>query len=249
MKKNVFDTQVYLNEARERFSGANGWDSNFVDQNDLSFDANGAELYTGADGAAMGQLHEAPPLQLTIVNPTGGALTCILFGANINLNPSVTNFGSAAAITVTPDNSISYYQVLQQSMLEPFRIGKMRVQSTNTSQVIQTIQSTSTNYYGQSLSDPISMTSTVSAYQNQLTITESTRAFDVTGNTYLSFSVLANTTVIVTFFTQRQVNLAHGLNGISPSKSFLAPSTGVKPLLIKTGVSGGQLNAGAVPMG
>ena len=112
------------------------------------------QLYTGADGADMGQIHEAPPLQFTIVNATTGALTCVLFGSNINLNPSVTNFGSATGITITPDNSVSYYQVLQQGMLEPFRIGKMRVQSTNTSQVVQTIQSVSTNMFGQELKRP-----------------------------------------------------------------------------------------------
>ena len=234
MKKNIFNVASYLNEARNTYSGADGgWgDSSFVDQSDLSFDAGNAELYTGVDGKAMGQLHEAPPLQLTITNPTAGSLTCTLFGSNINLNPSVTNFGSSAGLTVVPDNSVSYYQVLQQGMLEPFRIGKMRVQSTNTTQVTTTISSVSTNYTGQSLTDPINMSATVSAYQNNTTITESTRAFDVTGNTYLTFTVLANTTVIMTFFTQRSVNLAHGLNGQAVSKLYANPMTGVRPLLV-----------------
>lgn len=231
MKKNNFNVAEYLNDVRNTFSGADGWNSsNFVDANDLSFNA---EEISAAEGAAMGQLHEAPPLQMTIVNPTAAALVCTLFGSNINLNPAVTNFGSGAALTITPDNGVSYYQVLQQGMLEPFRIGKMRIQSTNTSQVVQTINSISTNFTGQSLSDPINMSATVSAYQQQLSITESTRAFDITGNTYLQFSVLANTTVIVTFFTQRSVNLAHGLNDKPVSKLYASPASAIQPLLVQ----------------
>lgn len=236
MKKNIFNVNSYLNEARNTYSGADGgWaDPSSFDREDLSFDGDGVELYTGADGAAMGNLHEAPPLQLTITNPTAGSLTCRLFGSNIYLDPSVTNFGSSAGLTVVPDNSVSYYQVLQQGMLEPFRIGKMRVQSTNTTQVTQTISAISTNFTGQSLTDPINMSATVSAYQQQTTITESTRAFDVTGNTYLQFTVLANTTVIITFFTQRAMNLGLGLNGKPVSKLYANPTTGVRPLLVKS---------------
>ncbi len=229
MKKNIFDTKAYLKVARngQNFSGADGsggW-NDFVD-NELS-------AADGSNGLAQME-HEAPALQFTVVNNTAGTLTCTLFGANINLNPSVTNFGSSAALTVTPDNNVSYYQVLQQSMLEPFRFGKMRVSSTNTTQVQQSIQAVSTNYYGQSLSDPMNMSSTVSAYQNQLTITENTRPFDITGNTYLQFPVLANTTLLISFFTSMAVNSAHKLNGMDTLKTFAAPSTGVRPLLIKT---------------
>jgi hypothetical protein len=227
MKAKIFDTKAYLNIARnnQNFSGADGWNDNFVD-NDM-------HAADGSNGLANME-HEAPALQFTIVNNTAGTLSCTLFGASINLNPSVTNFGSSAALTITPDNSVSYYQVLSQSMLEPFRFGKMRVSSTNTTQVQQSIQCVSTNYYGQSLSDPMNMSSTVSAYQNQLTITESTRPFDITGNTYLSFPVLANTTVLVAFFTSMSINAAHKLNGLDSLKKFAAPSTGVRPLLIKT---------------
>ncbi len=228
MKYQKFDTQAYRNAAQDQFSGADGWE-NF--NQEPAFNADGGPAMN-ADGP---QLVDAPELDFTIVNTsTTVSATCVLFGGSLYLTGGGT-FGSGATITVTPAYGVGYTQILQDSINNPFTVGMIRMQSTNTSQVTQGISIVSTNIYGATATDPLNMVTAISEYQYQNTIARSTRAFDVTGDVYISFPVLASTTVICSIYSKKKVNIARALNGVPSLGVYGAPNMGIRPLVTNTG--------------
>lgn len=228
MKHEKFDTAAYRNAIQENFSGADGWD-NFSADPTMNFEGSPELNANGIVDAPA-----APELTFTVTNSsTTVSATCKLFGASLYLTD--TYFGSAATITVTPDFGVSYTQVLRDTSTAPFTVGSIRMQSSNTSQVTQGLTVVSTNIYGASKSDPINMVTAVSEYQQQLTIARSTKPFDITGDVYFSFPVLASTTVTVTVYVKNKVNIARQLEGRAVSGLYAAPNTGIKPLMVAPG--------------
>ena len=220
MKK--LDINSYLNMVDESFSGYNGLDEGFNGYaSDLDF--SGAE----GDRMAAPQMQAATPTpyQISVVNTTGTALTVVLFGKNqYLLSP---NFGSAVGITVTPSQqNVSYLQLLNQSAEQPFETSLIRVQSTNAAQVTQILTVQSTDANGQTCTVPVITQSYFSANQFQAGIVDVPYAVTIDGNTNIQSSILANTTVIYTFFPAEKVNPSRALrsrNG-NPLKMYAAPS-------------------------
>lgn len=216
-----FDINAYRNGVQEQFSGVDGgWDNFSYENPAMNFDAN--------QGVA---LQEAPELDFTVVNTsTTATATCVMFGGNVWL--SSATFGSDATITITPDYSVSYPQVLRDTAINPFTVGMIRMQSSNTSQVTQGITVVSTNIYGATASDPINMVTAISEYQYNNQIARSTKSFDLTGDVYFSFPVLASTTVTVSVYTKKKVNVARALEGRPSFGIYGAPNTGIKPVMV-----------------
>lgn len=233
-----FDVNAYRNSIQEQFSGADGWD-NFSYENPAMNATGGPGIMQTNEGyAAPGTggfesppTQSAPELDFTVVNTsTTATATCVMFGGNVWLSDA--NFGSGATITITPDYSVSYAQVLRDTAINPFTVGMIRMQSSNTSQVTQGITVVSTNIYGATASDPINMVTAISEYQYNNQIARSTKAFDLTGDVYFSFPVLASTTVTVSVYTKRKVNVARALENRPSTGSYLPPNTGIKPVMI-----------------
>ncbi len=218
--KNNFNIDAYMREAEAQFSGADG-------EFDYGFDSN-ADLDLSFDAVAPApavQLKQPAPYQVSVVNSTAGTLTAILFGRNIY--ELTTNFGSAVGITVTPASSIPYIQLLNQSASQPFETSLIRIQSTNTAQVTQVINIVSSDANGQSVNIPLYTTSYFSANQFQSGIVDVPYTLKIDGNTYISFSVLANTTVIFDFFPMNKVNQARNLNGNTALQNYATPNVPV----------------------
>ena len=89
----------------------------------------------------------------------------------------------------------------------------MRVQSSNATQVTQIITVTVTDANGQSATLPIITQSYFSSYQQQSGILDVPYSVKIDGNTSLTSTILANTTVTYTFFPAEKVNVAKGLGG------------------------------------
>lgn len=232
-----FDTEKYRNEIQDSFSGADGW-SDFTDPSlsatgDPSMSADGYN-----DAAGESHLANAPEYSFTISTTATVNNTVTLFGAAINLNPTVTNFGSSSTVTITPFNNVGYYQMLQDSLTEPFTVGRMRVQcALNSSQVTQSILITSTNSQGQIYTDPIPMVSNISEYQYTQTIGTSNREYNITKDVYIQFTLLAqstpsNATTILTLYLKRKVNTARGLQGGGvTANNYGRPHGGIRPVM------------------
>jgi hypothetical protein len=213
--KNNFNIDRYLNEAEERFSGFYGEDYDDFDGDDFDlFEGDGDDLYSysNASGGGVDMLKSPAPYQLTVVNSTAGNLTMVIFGNNANLLS--TNFGSSVGLSVTPaQTNITYLQLLQQSASQPFETSLIRVQSTNSSQVTQILTVTVTDANGQSATLPIITQSYFSSYQQQSGILDVPYQLKIDGNTSITSTILANTTVTYTFFPSEKVNTAKGLAG------------------------------------
>lgn len=213
--KNNFNIDRYLNEAEERFSGFYGEDYDDFDGDDFDlFEGDGDDLYSysNATGGGMDMLKSPAPYQLTVVNSTAGNLTLVMFGQNQYLLS--TNFGSSVGLSVTPaQTNVSYLQLLQQSASQPFETSLIRVQSTNASQVTQILTVTVTDANGQSATLPIITQSYFSSYQQQSGILDVPYQVKIDGNTSITSTILANTTVTYTFFPAEKVNTAKGLAG------------------------------------
>lgn len=217
--KNNFDIELYMRQAEARFSGANGEDEYGFDSNtelDFSFDATPAPTVA---------LKQPAPYQVAVTNSTAGPLTAILFGRNIW--ELTANFGSAVGITVTPASSVPYIQLLNQSASQPFETSLIRIQSTNTSQVTQVINIVSSDANGQSAQIPLYTTSYFSANQFQSGIVDVPFTLKIEGNTYISFTVLASTTVTFDFFPMNKVNQSRNLNGQSALQNYATPNVPV----------------------
>lgn len=213
--------EEYLNMVDDAYSGFDGGFNGYA--NDLDF--------SGADGDARMaspqyvQAVTPTPYQISVANTTAGTLTAVLFGKNQYLLS--TNYGSAVGITVTPSQTnVSYIQLLQQSAEQPFETSLIRVQSTNAAQVTQILTVTTTDANGQTCSVPVITQSYFSANQFQAGIVDVPYAVTIDGNTNVQFPVLANTTVILTFFPAEKVNTARALRSkaSNPLKQYAAPS-------------------------
>jgi hypothetical protein len=213
--KNNFNIDKYLNEAEERFSGFYGEDYDDFNGDDFDlFEGDGDDMYSysNATGGGVDMLKTPAPYQLTVVNTTAGNLTLVMFGQNQFLLS--TNFGSSVGLSVTPaQTNVSYLQLLQQSASQPFETSLLRVQSTNASQVTQILTVTVTDANGQSATLPIITQSYFSSYQQQSGILDIPYQVKIDGNTSITSTILANTTVTYTFFPAEKVNTAKGLAG------------------------------------
>lgn len=234
MKEKKFNTAEYRNSLQESFSGADGWDSMDGDE-----DIYPSMNFGGEDPAmnANGPAHiAAPELNFTITN--ANALlseTARLFGAGAFL--SAANFGSDPNITITPDFGIPYAQVLRDTSTSPFTIGMVRMQSTGATgaqQVLQNLLVVSANIYGSAKTDPINMVTSISEFQFNNTISRSAKAFDITSDVHFSFTVLALTTLTCTVYVKNKVNIARALDGRATIGQYIAPNTGIKPVMVSS---------------
>jgi len=219
MMRNNFNIDRYLDEAEERFSGFYGDDyDDYDDYDDFMgddfdlFEGDDLMSYSSAEGGGVNMLKTPAPYQLLVQNTTAGSLNLVMFGYNQFLLS--TNFGSSVGLVVAPaQTNVSYLQLLTQSASQPFETSLIRVQSSNASQVTQIITVTVSDANGQSATLPIITQSYFSSYQQQSGILDVPYSVKIDGNTSLTSSILANTTVTYTFFPAEKVNVAKGLGG------------------------------------
>ena len=211
--RNNFNIDRYLDEAEERFSGFYGDDyDDFISDDFDLFEGDDLMSYSNATAGGIDMLKTPAPYQVLVQNTTAGSLTLVMFGYNQFLLS--TNFGSSVGLVVTPaQTNVSYLQLLTQSSNQPFETSLIRVQSSNATQVTQIITVTVTDANGQSATLPIITQSYFSSYQQQSGILDVPYSVKIDGNTSLTSSILANTTVTYTFFPAEKVNVAKGLAG------------------------------------
>lgn len=166
------------------------------------------------------------------INNAGNLNQVVLFGSSLFL--TADNYGSDQQITVSSDWNVSYVQILRDSGLNPFTVQAIRMQCTdNPAQVVRGITLVSRDIYGDVKREPISMISSVSEYQEQLSIANLERPFNITSDAYLTFSVLPRISVLCTLSITRTINNARRLHGLNVLADYPSGFTGVKPLLLK----------------
>jgi hypothetical protein len=236
--QNSMNIDRYISMAEENFSGFDGYSPFPEGTLDLSMEGEyGANGDYGDYYYANGNMGAAPmaatvpakqptPYQVNVTNTTPNPLTVVLFGLNTFL--LTPNFGTSVGVIVTPAQvNVSYLELLNQSASQPFETSLIRIQTSSPSQLTQILTVTSKDANGQLCQIPIITQSYFSANQFQSTILDVPYPVKIDGNTFVTFSILGNTTATYTFFPSEKINQSRILGNGSSLQQYSAPAVPV----------------------
>lgn len=221
----------------ERMSGFDDDEMSFFDDDAMSYFDDDSMSYASGQSQSIAL---SDPYVIQYTNTTGGALTAVLFGYNDNYN--AVNFGNPAGITITNLQTggglgTGYGRLLAQSNNKEFKIGKWRFQSATSSQLQQTLQLVHVDGNGKQYSTPLNLSIMRDAYQQQSDILDVTKVLTIDGNTYITFTLVANATVVISMFPVSVLSAKAKLNGGNTLNNARAPrlsGKNVAPVIIQT---------------
>lgn len=227
----------YIN-GTERFSGYDSYDSegdmSYFDDDDMSYFDDDDMSY--ASGAPNSRSAISDPYVIQYENTTAGDLTAILFGYNDNFGAG-PQYGNPAGITLTNLQGGTYGRLLAQSNNKNFKIGKWRFQSVDPAQLQQTLSITHVDANGKQYITPLNLSIMRDAYQQQPDIIDVTKMVTVDGNTYITFTLKANATLVISMFPVALISEKAKLNGGAALNRARAPrlsGKNVAPVIIQT---------------
>jgi hypothetical protein len=193
-------------------------------QSDLGYNETNLSL-DGVQQQCAAPSTVAMPYSFTITNSAGSLANAILFGANIYMGTS--NYGSDAGITITPANSITYYQFLQNSKDHPFEFKTGRLTCSVTTQLDQSMTATYTDVNGSVYTKPLSLSVSRNSFQTQSDMVDFEFASKVDGNMYLRIPIIGTsggtTTAVITFFPNKIFDAGQTFVGASATRIFNDP--------------------------
>jgi hypothetical protein len=230
----------YIN-GTERMSGFDSYDSaegdmSYFDDDDMSYFDDDDMSY--AAGAPNSRSSVSDPYVIQYVNTTTSDAQAILFGYNDYFG--APNYGNPAAIVITnlqTGTIAGYGRLIAQSNNKFFKIGKWRFQSTNASQLSQTLQLTHVDANGKQYSTPLNLSIMRDAYQQQSDILDVTKPVTVDGNTFISFTLKGAATLVISMFPVEVLSGKAKLNGGQSLNVARAPrlsGKNVAPVIIQT---------------
>lgn len=190
--------------------------------------------YNYADAGMVGVPSNANPANslpyvFDIANSTTDDVSSVvLLGANAN-TVGATNNGNVAAITITyQSGTVTYAQFLENIKSQPFRVGLMHLQSSNTSQPFQTLTITEGQANGTSSTIPIRPVLDPNQNQSGVTIVR----YQFTVNAWLSITttILASATLTIMMYPMQELNVARGIDGRPVDKVYGAPTLTQLPM-------------------
>ena len=233
----------YIN-GTERFSGYDSYDSyegdmSYFDDDDMSYfdDFSTTDPFSFAAGAPTAGAQMSDPYVIEYINAGLVDLPAILFGYNDYFN--TVDFGNPG-ITINNLQGGTYGRLLAQSNNKNFKIGKWRFQSANLSQLSQTLQLVHVDANGKQYSTPLNLSIMRDAYQQQSDILDVTKTLTIDGNSYITFTLKAGTTLVISMFPVSVVSAKAVLNGGTSLNRAKAPrlsGKNVAPVIIQTSES------------
>jgi len=240
MKK--FEKEIYnAINGTERMSGFDSYDSAEGDMSyfdDSSFDGDDFSSAGGDDMSYAGgnrSVAVSDPYVIQYQNTSTTDVTAILFGYNDYFG--ATNYGNPTAVILTNLQGGTYGRLISQSNNKFFKIGKWRFQSGTTSQLQQTLTINHVDANGKQYSTPLNLSIMRDAYQQQSDIIDVTKPVTVDGNTYVTFTLKAATTFVISMFPVAVLSGKAKLNGGTYDNTARAPrlsGKNVAPVIIQT---------------
>jgi hypothetical protein len=238
----TFEKEIYnAINGTERMSGIDSYDSAegdmsyFDDSSDFDGDTfSYADDMSYASGSTNVAVSDPYVIQYQNTDTTND-VTAYLFGYNDFA--IATNYGNPTAVVITNLQGGTYGRLITQSNNKPFKIGKWRFQSANTSQLQQTLSVNHVDANGKQYSVPLNLSIMRDAYQQQSDIIDVTKPVSVDGDTFVSFTLKAGATFVISMFPIAILSGKAKLNGGSFDNSARAPrlsGKNVAPVIIQT---------------
>lgn len=192
--------------------------------------------YNYADGGSVDAAASLPFI-INIANSTTNDVTGVqILGANSSLF-GATNFGNNAAITITMDNGdVTYTEFLESIKSEPFKVGLMYLQSSNTSQPFKQLTITYREPNGRKVTLPV--TPALDPMQQQSGVTIVRHQFPVNAFTTITTTILASATLTMRLYPSQQLDIARTLAGQSVAKGYAKPNLSQFQLPVDRGLVG-----------
>jgi hypothetical protein len=240
---NKFEKEIHnYISGTERMSGYDSYDSaegdmSYFDDSD-GFDGDSFEGGDDTSSYATGgstNVGVSDPYVISYQNTTSTNATAILFGYNDYFGS--TNYGNPVAVVITNLQGGTYGRLIAQSNNKFFKIGKWRFQSTVPSQLQQTLTIYHVDANGKQYSTPLNLSIMRDAYQQQSDILDVTKPVTVDGNTYVTFTLIASTTLTISMFPVAVLSGKAKLNGGAYDNTARAPrlsGKNVAPVIIQT---------------
>ena len=235
----------YIN-GTERMSGFDDYDSydgegdmSYFDDDAMSYFDSDAMSYANGGGGGATMVSDPYVIQFQNTNTTTDT-TAVLFGYNDYVTYAASNYQTSVNIQVTNLQGGSYGRLVNQSNNKPFKIGKFRFQASGTSVASQLAVTVTINHVdanGKQYSTPLNLAIARDAYQQQSDILDVTKPITVDANTYLTFTVKAGTTLVVSMFPVEVFSTKAVLNGGKTLNMAQAPrlsGKNVAPVIIQT---------------
>jgi len=227
----------YIN-GTERMSGFNSYDSaegdmSYFDNDDMSYFDN--DNFSFANGGGSMNVGVSDPYVLSYQNTATSTATAIIFGFNDYFGS--TNYGNATQLVITSLQGGTYGRMIAQTNNKPFKVGKLRFQSTTTTNIAQTLTINHVDANGKVFQTPVNLSIMRDAYQQQSDIVDVTRPITVDGNTYLTIPVAGSSTLVISFFPVSIISPKAKLNGGAFDNFQRAPrlsGKNVAPVIIQT---------------
>jgi hypothetical protein len=228
----------YIN-GTERMSGYDGADEyddmSYFDDDEMAFFDDDSDMSYATGGAPNASSPVSDPYVIQYENTTGGDLTAIIYGYNDYFGAA--NFGNPAGITITNLQGGTYGRLIAQSNNKFFKIGKWRFQSADASQLQQTLQITHVDANGKQYITPMNLSIMRDAYQQQSDIIDVTKPVTIDGNSYITYTLKANATFVISMFPVSVMSGKAKLNGGHTLNRARAPrlsGKNVAPVIIQT---------------
>ncbi len=146
-----------------------------------------------------------PKYRVTITNPTRKTKRAVIFGFNQFFTKAHKNFGSDRRVSVECSYSnVEYFELLAQSAFNPFKISKIRVSSSNNTQVKNPIQYISKDADGSFSYQPINPKHYFSEEQHQKGVIDIPIRIEIDSNRRLEVDILPKSKVVFTFFVKKE---------------------------------------------
>lgn len=220
----------------ERMSGFDSYDSaegdmSYFDNDSMSY-FDGDDMSYASGAAAVGV---SDPYVIQYTETSGADVTAILFGYNDYFG--ALNYGNLATTQITNLQGGTYGRLIAQSNNKFFKIGKWRFQSATSSQLQQTLQLTHVDANGKQYTTPLNLSIMRDAYQQQNDIIDVTKPLTIDGNTFITFTLKASATLVISMFPVSVLSGKAELNGGAFMNNARAPrlsGKNVAPVIIQT---------------
>jgi len=206
--KSFFDSA--REAANENFYNMDGFDDEFDFVDDEFSNADG-----GVGGASVSQ-----PYIVRLVNTTTDDVANVtMYGAYNAIATAGTQAGVTKTIAIS---GLTYTELLYQSMNKPFVVGLTYIDSSNTSQLTQTVSVTQKDINGNQAIRVL--TPTIDPYQQQTTKVAFKYQYKIDGFTTLTLSTLkGSATADFYFYPAETVSTARALSGRRAVRGYRGP--------------------------